>query len=121
MMAETNYNNAVDEEHKTNEELKTRTEEHEDAVNEAARLKLECECEVQTEHANAWTSANSNNDQNAEDWKQAHEMLCVLDGHAHENCTVPAVPVVTQPTVAEGVNEAECATTTDEAHVDMDE
>merc|ERR1712195_282852 len=87
-------------------------------VKEAAKLKSACLCRANTEQKAAWTAASTTIASHAADWKQAHEIVCALDKST--TCTVPACPAVTQPTLAAGVANAECATWCDERSVPQD-
>ena len=89
------------------------------AVAEAARLKKECHCRVQAEQAAAWTAAQAATASHAADWKQAHEILCALDqsaaaGSGQDECEIPTLAEVTQPTLAAGVADEDCTCTNQE-------
>jgi len=86
------------------------------AVAEAARLKKACHCRVQAEQAAAWTAAQAATASHAADWKQAHEILCALDqsaaaGSGQDECEIPTLAEVTQPTLAAGVADEDCSVT----------
>jgi hypothetical protein len=106
--AEDHYNQMVSEHEEAVAHAKAKDEELTAAIDEAARLKHECECEVQTEHANTWETANSNNDANQQAWTQAHQMLCVVEHKTYENCDVPACPTVTEVYINEEAKTADC-------------
>jgi hypothetical protein len=76
-----------------------------DAVAEAARLKSGCLCRVHQEQAAAQVAVQAATATNAADWKQAHEVLCAVKQTT--TCPVPSCPTVTQPTLADGVANAD--------------
>jgi len=76
-----------------------------DAVAEAARLKSGCLCRVHQEQAAAQVAVQAATATNAADWKQAHEVLCAIKKTT--TCHVPSCPTVTQPTLADGVANAD--------------
>jgi len=76
-----------------------------DAVAEAARLKSGCLCRVHQEQAAAQVAVQAATATNAADWKQAHEVLCAIKKTT--TCPVPSCPTVTQPTLADGVANAD--------------
>jgi len=78
-----------------------------DAVAEAARLESGCLCRVHQEQADAQSAVQKATASNAADWKQAQEVLCALDQTTPTQCSVPACPTVTQPTLAAGVANAD--------------
>ena len=82
---------------------------HTEAVNEAARLKLECECATQSEQAVAWADANQDNDANAAAWAQAHHIDCVVDHIAEADCSFGPAPGLTQPTLCDDIESVSCA------------
>merc|ERR1711865_859535 len=82
---------------------------HTEAVNEAARLKLECECATQSAHAVAWADANQDNDANAAAWAQAHHIDCVVDHIAEADCSFGPAPGLTQPTLCDDIESVSCA------------
>merc|ERR1711865_161499 len=82
---------------------------HTEAVNEAARLKLECECATQSAHAVAWADANAANDANAAAWAQAHHIDCVVDHIAEADCSFGPAPGLTQPTLCDDIESVSCA------------
>merc|ERR1712028_187694 len=82
---------------------------HTEAVNEAARLKLECECATQSAHAVAWADANADNDANAAAWAQAHHIDCVVDHIAEADCSFGPAPGLTQPTLCDDIESVSCA------------
>merc|ERR1711865_1324096 len=82
---------------------------HTEAVNEAARLKLECECATQSAHAVAWADANQDNDANAATWAQAHHIDCVVDHIAEADCSFGPAPGLTQPTLCDDIESVSCA------------
>merc|ERR1712166_57529 len=82
---------------------------HTEAVNEAARLKLECECATQSAHATAWADANQDNDANAAAWAQAHHIDCVVDHIAEADCSFGPAPGLTQPTLCDDIESVSCA------------
>merc|ERR1712028_44525 len=95
---------------------------HTEAVNEAARLKLECECATQSAHAVAWADANADNDANAAAWAQAHHIDCVVDHIAEADCSFGPAPGFTQPTLCDDIESVSCAAESGSAqHVPADE
>ena len=76
-----------------------------DAVAEAARLESGCLCRVHQEQATAQVAVQAATATNAADWKQAHEVLCAVKQTT--TCPVPSCPTVTQPTLADGVANAD--------------
>merc|ERR1712086_962170 len=95
---------------------------HTEAVNEAARLKLECECATQSAHAVAWADANADNDANAAAWAQAHHIDCVVDHIAEADCSFGPAPGLTQPTLCDDIESVSCAAESGSAqHVPADE
>merc|ERR1712166_481261 len=81
---------------------------HTEAVNEAARLKLECECATQSAHAVAWADAN--------------HIDCVVDHIAEADCSFGPAPGLTQPTLCDDIESVSCAAESGSAqHVPADE
>merc|ERR1712195_452047 len=76
-----------------------------DAVAEAARLESGCLCRVHQEQAAAQVAVQAATATNAADWKRAHEVLCAVEQTAP--CPVPSCPTVEQPTLADGVDNAD--------------
>lgn len=88
---------------------------HTEAVEEAARLKLECECSVQNNHAQEWASANEENAVNQRAWEQAHQMNCVLEQIYYADCVIGPVPSLTQPALCDDIESVSCAAPTGSA------
>jgi len=74
-------------------------------VTEASRLMSGCLCQAHKKQKAAWAAVSDATAAHAADWKSAHEVICALDKTA--TCNVPTCPTVTQPTVADGVANAD--------------
>jgi len=72
---------------------------------EASRLMSGCLCQAHKKQKAAWAAVSTATAAHAADWKSAHEVICALDKTA--TCNVPTCPTVTQPTVADGVANAD--------------
>jgi len=87
-------------------------------ITEAAKMKHECECKVHGEHERMWTSVTADDATDLDAWKQAHEMICVLDrksieekhadSHKEYGCAYDAPPANTKPYIAPAAAEAVC-------------
>merc|ERR1712046_20202 len=81
------------------------------ALNQANALQVteihNCHCTAQAALATSIQTNTANNAQNAADWNQAHQLLCVLANQTV--CNVPPVPVVQVPTAPPAVADANCA------------
>ena len=75
------------------------------AVAEASRLMSGCLCRVHKEQTAAWASAQTATAAHVADWQQANEVKCAVASNS--NCQYAACPTVTQPTVANGVANAD--------------
>jgi len=82
---------------------------YDEAVTEAASLKLECECATQSAHAAAWATANEDNDANAAAWSQAHHIDCVVQKIPEAQCLFGPAPGLTQPTLCDDIASVSCA------------
>jgi len=78
------------------------------AVNEAARLVLECECRIQSEQEQTWVDANEDNDADEAAWAQAHHIDCVVQSIAEADCAFSPVPSLTRPTVCDNIESVSC-------------
>merc|ERR1711934_1032998 len=75
----------------------------------AKKKKKECYCRVQKKHKEVKkVVAASHTDAKVKAWRQAHHMLCVLDGKAPVACKVPKMKQVTSGKVASGVTTTNC-------------
>ena len=112
------WQNAVTEESEASAWVTHTQQELLNRVAEAAKMKLECECKVQGEHEREWTSATSDDAVDLDAWKQAHEMICVLqrksidESHADADkeygCVYDKPPVNTKPYIAPAAIDAVC-------------
>ena len=87
---------------------KLSVEMHTSAVNEAARLALECECRIQSEHEKTWADANEENAANEAAWAQAHHIDCVVQSIAEADCAFSPAPSLTRPTVCDNIGSVSC-------------
>ena len=78
-----------------------------DAEAEAARLQKECHCRVSSQQTEGWAGAQRATSTHEVEWKKAHEVLCALH-KSSTSCVVATLSTLTQPTVADGVNEEQC-------------
>jgi len=107
--AETTYNQAVTTLETARTTYALSVHMHTEAVEEAARLKLECECLVQNNHAQEWAAANEENAHYARAWEQAHQMNCVLEKIYYADCVIGPVPSLTQPALCDDIESVSCA------------
>merc|ERR1711998_324039 len=70
---------------------------------------LACQCKVKADYATAWETANSNNAENQETYTKGKHMECVLAGTAYSACDAGTAPTVKHVTLADGVEDANCA------------
>merc|ERR1719345_530726 len=90
---------------KAKEAKEAKEDEQEEHEKEAQRLKSGCLCDThqrQTEVKAAHDQAISTHQS---EWTRAHEVLCALN--QTPECDIPPCPTVTQPTLAEGVANAD--------------
>merc|ERR1712166_169750 len=90
---------------KAKEAKEAKEDEQEEHEKEAQRLKSGCLCDThqrQTEVKAAHDEAISTHQS---EWTRAHEVLCALN--QTPECDIPTCPTVTQPTLAEGVANAD--------------
>jgi len=79
----------------------------EDAKAAAADLEKKCKCETKESLDKALEEMNANaKDSNQKAWNKAYHMKCVLAGTSPNDCSVPALPVVTAVPYGDGVEGA---------------
>merc|ERR1712166_416682 len=81
-----------------------------EAVEEAARLKLECECQTKSAHDTAWAIANAETSRTEREraWAQAHHIDCVIAQTSEADCHIATAPDVSKPYMCPDVTSAAC-------------
>lgn len=90
-----------------NAEATAGDKEVEDAKAAAADLVKKCKCKTKESVDKALKEMNANaKDANQKAWNKAYHMKCVLAGTSPNDCSVPALPVVTAVPYGAGVKDA---------------
>merc|ERR1712166_587282 len=106
------YEQAVIEKATAETEVTFTVRNYNEAVEEAARLKLECECQTRSAHDTAWAIANAETSRTERDraWAQAHHIDCVIAQTSEADCHIATAPDVSKPYMCPDVTSAACET-----------
>merc|ERR1712166_1533878 len=104
------YEQAVIEKATAETEVTFTVRNYNEAVEEAARLKLECECQTRSAHDTAWAIANAETSRTERDraWAQAHHIDCVIAQTSEADCHIATAPDVSKPYMCPDVTSAAC-------------
>jgi len=104
------YEQAVIEKATAETEVTFTVRNYNEAVEEAARLKLECECQTRSAHDTAWAIANAETSRTEREraWAQAHHIDCVIAQTSEADCHIATAPDVSKPYMCPDVTSAAC-------------
>merc|ERR1712166_30642 len=104
------YEQAVIEKATAETEVTFTVRNYNEAVEEAARLKLECECQTRSAHDTAWAIANAETSRTEREraWAQAHHIDCVIAQTSEADCHIATAPDVSKPYMCPDVTSAVC-------------